>query len=358
MNITSTESQTILSRVNNTSDLYTSYTPVAECHWSLSLFEWTKTIMLFVGGVANALTVFVIVANKAFHNVTYVTIAHIAFADFLYCMCSFAWMVFLIGYLDTERAFRTYVVCVNNTLYDFLTGVLVITMNSSYLVSAWSVATLSVFRYIIIVHPFKSSEILRKHLIVIIFVVVWSTALSFEVSKHTRKSKILKIISDLGLSYTLPCIILIIFHTLKIINLRRNQFRKCDKQIQKMERIVITAVSAFGILPLMWQLLTFLQFASIYKAGYWPFTIAGFLIQLNNCINPILYALLSPRIRIMVFKLLFCCCCSFDVKKLHCIKRPNVFYSERNIYSLTDSSTLSTVDTISNTNKSGVQISL
>lgn len=341
MNTTELDNLTITLPYFNSTENCTIGVSSSGCNWNLPTLEWIKLIVIFLGGVINALTVIVIIGNKSLHNVTYATIAQIAFADCMYCFSAVVWLLVIVSNVDLGKDFHTYVQCVDDVSYYFVRYILSNVMGSAYFISGFSVASLSIFRYIIIVHPFKSQQLLKRHVIAITFVSLWIIGVLFETWKtyNINSNGAIRIVSECGISYALPSIVMIVFHTLKIINLKQNQFRKDDQQIKKMEQIVVAAVLAFLLLPLSYQIFRFLYFTEIYKAEYLAFTISGWLLQLNSCINPILYALLSPRVRQLILKIL----CPVR----HCVFRnKNNSFSKSTRAPVTRSTILDTSNTI------------
>lgn len=297
------------SLMSNSSTTETSYIP--DCTWNLEIIEWIKMAFMLIGIIGNGLTFIVIIINKSLHNVTFSTIGLLAFADFLYCFSAILWELFMVAYMETENNFRRYLQCVNDAFYTFLTMFIGKLLSVSYLASTLLVTTLSVFRYIVLVHPLKSKLILNKCIVLIIFVVVWILAVLNVIWKsssvHDLNSTISNIV-DFQLTYTIPLAVVIIFHTLKLLSLKRNQFRNTEKQVKKMEKIVLAIILAFMIFPLPWQILRLLHVISVYDADYIPQTLSGFFLLINNCINPIFYAFLSANVRKRIVLMLVCPC--------------------------------------------------
>ncbi|XP_063416009.1 melanocyte-stimulating hormone receptor-like [Mytilus trossulus] len=218
---------------NDTMFSNSSTTPFANnprCTWNLEIVEWIKLTIMLTGVIGNGLTFLVIIVNKSLHSVTFATICLIAVADFLYCFSAILWEVFIIGFMNIEHNFRNYVQCISFIWYKIITKFFGYLLDISYLVSVWLVATLSIFRYIIIAHPLKSKLILKKCVVVLTFVIVWLIAIVGTIWKNViaLNNSVSTIVLFMEI-YSVPLIIIIIFHTLKLVSMKRNQFGNIDK---------------------------------------------------------------------------------------------------------------------------------
>lgn len=64
-----------------------------------------------------------------------------------------------------------------------------------------------------------------------------------------------------------------------------------------MQVVVIMVVMTFFLPLLPWHVLVISYEFRLFTPGYTAFTVSSLLLQLNNCINPVFYAFLSPRVR-------------------------------------------------------------
>lgn len=98
------------------------------------------------------------------------------------------------------------------------------------------------------------------------------------------------------LSYLIPLTVKAVLHTVNLLTLKRNNFRSTKNSTRKMQVVVIMVVMAFFLLLLLWHVLTMSYEFRLFTPGYTVITVSSLLRQLNNCINPVFYAFLSPRV--------------------------------------------------------------
>lgn len=281
---------------------YTTEAPTQTCTWHLPPFEWVKLITLFIGVFGNVLTVAAIATNKKLHTITFAIICAIAVADCLYCAAGVLWSTLMFAYLDFSN-YRTYAKCISDFMYDLMNTEVSVVFSASYIASALSISLLSVVRFIIISLPLKANSLLRKRYIVVILVLIWLVSFGVGIFKiHSRYDSSLV---DIFLSYLLPLLTITIFHGIKIFALKRSEFQKTN--VKRMERLVVVIVLFFLIFNMPWQIFRLLAQYKIYTPGYLVQSTVGYLLQFNNCVNPLLYAFLSRRIRQSIC-VLFCPC--------------------------------------------------
>ncbi|XP_048753941.2 galanin receptor type 2-like [Ostrea edulis] len=275
------------------------------CTWNLPAIEWLKVAMTTFGFLGNGFTFFIIVVKKELHNKTFAVIAVIALSDCLYCMGAIVWGLSYNAYINTKD-YRNYEECVNKVFYDFINIYLSGLMSAAYIASGFFIAVLSVVRYIIISYPLKSNILLTRRRVILTISAVYIVSLGIGVLKNQETNlggKVNKPL-DLIVSYLVPLSVMVVFHTLKLRTLKRNTFQTTSSSVRKMEIVVVMVVLAFFLLLLPWHVLVMLYEYGLYSPTYVAMTVSSLLLQLNNCINPVFYAFLSPRVRRY---LCFCC---------------------------------------------------
>ena len=268
------------------------------CQWQLPALEWLKVVMLTFGFFGNGATTFIIIVKKDLHNITFATICAIALSDFFYCFCGVLWGFFYYAYMDPND-FRVLQACVSEFFNKYLKTFLAFMITSAYTSCGLFIAVLSILRYIIIVHPFRSHTILTKKVIIVTFVSVYGVSIVYAILQSTKvieNSKISRPI-DTVLSYLIPLIVMIVFHTLKLSKLKKSKFQNTRKKARKMELVVILVVMSYLLLLLPWHIVSIGYEFGILKPSYSVVTASALLLQLNNCINPVFYAFLSPLVR-------------------------------------------------------------
>ncbi|XP_061179514.1 galanin receptor 2b-like [Saccostrea echinata] len=282
---------------SNTSNT-TSRTPdhVFVCKWHLPVIEWLKVAMLTFGFIGNGLTSFIITLKKNLHSKTYAVIGFLALSDCVYCLGGLLWGLLYYAYMDPNN-YRNLQNCTGEFLYKYLKKLIMVMISSTYLASGFLIAALSVFRYIIISYPLKANILLTKNIVIMTIIGIFTVSFilgvlkTFEFNEKTEKTL------DILVSYLAPLSVMVIFHALKIINLKRNSLQTKNSSVRKMEVVVIMVVLAFFLLLLPWHVFSILFEFGLYTPEYVTQTISSLLLQLNNCINPVFYAFLSPRVR-------------------------------------------------------------
>lgn len=268
------------------------------CNWFLPWVEWLKIFLLAFGFLGNGMTVSVILFKKDLHQKTFATICLIALSDCLYCLTALLWGFFYYAYMDPHN-YRALENCVSEFFDKYLKSSLVLLASTAYTTSGFYIAVLSVFRYIIIAYPLKSNIILTKRTVFVTFFTVFLISLGYGIFKTLKinlSSRYVKPI-DLLVSYLIPLTVMAVFHTLKLLTLKRNTFRSTKNSTRKMEVVVIMVVMAFFLFLLPWHVLAISYEFQLFEPGYTAVTVSSLLLQLNNCINPVFYAFLSPRVR-------------------------------------------------------------
>ena len=276
----------------------TTVDPPGHCKWYLPALEWLKIAMLTFGFLGNGATAFIIIIKKDLHSKTYATICAIALSDFLYCLGGVLWGVFYYAYMDPHD-FRVLQNCVSEFVDKYMKIFIKYVMTSAYVSSGFLIAVLSIFRYIIIVHPLKANMILTKRAVVLTFAFVYFVAIGYAVLLYTKVIKNTKISRpiDTVLSYLIPLNVMVVFHTLKLSKIKSSGFQATKTTARKMEVVVIMVVMAFFLLLLPWHVVSIGYEFGILKPSYSVVTASALLLQLNNCINPVFYAFLSPLVR-------------------------------------------------------------
>lgn len=319
-----------VSIVPNTTGKYLNTTAHLDdhCNWFLPWVEWLKIFLLTFGFLGNGMTVVIILVKKDLHQKTFATISLIALSDCLYCLCAILWGLFYYAYMDPHD-YWALESCVSEFFDKYLKSALSLLGSTAYATSGFYIAVLSVFRYIIIAYPLKANIILTKRIVFATFFTVFLISIGygfFKTLKINLSNKILKSL-DLLVSYLIPLTVMVVFHTLKLLTLKRNTFRSTKNSTRKMEVVVIMVVMAYFWLLLPWHVLVISYEFQLFSPAYIPLTVSSLMLQLNNCINPVFYAFLSPRIREGI-------CFCFVGKKGTKRKTPTATQSS-NIYSST-----------------------
>lgn len=275
------------------------------CTWYLPPFEWLKLVTLFAGMAGNGLTVVAIATDRKLHTKTYATIAAIAVADCMYCTMTVLWSTLMLAYLDYSN-YRQYRKCINDFLFLLMNTVVSVLFSASYIASSLSISLLSIVRFVILSLPLKANTILRKSSLVFILILIWFLSIALAVCKIIPLQFIYREhinLVDVFVTFIVPLLTIIIFHGMKIFTLRQSAYRKTE--VKKMERLVIAIILLFFVCNLPWQVLRVLAQYKVYVPVYLLQSMMGYLLQFNNCVNPVLYAFLSPRIRHSIC-ILFC----------------------------------------------------
>lgn len=275
------------------------------CTWYLPPFEWLKLVTLFAGMAGNGLTVVAIATDRKLHTKTYATIAAIAVADCMYCTMAVLWSTLMLAYLDYSN-YRQYRKCINDFLFLLMNTVVSILFSASYIASSLSISLLSIVRFVILSLPLKANTILRKSSLVFILILIWFLSIALAVCKIIPLQFISREninLVDVFVTFIAPLLTIIIFHGMKIFTLRQSAYRKTE--VKKMERLVIAIILLFFVCNLPWQVLRVLAQYKVYVPVYLLQSMMGYLLQFNNCVNPVIYSFLSPRIRHSIC-ILFC----------------------------------------------------
>lgn len=275
------------------------------CTWYLPPFEWLKLVTLFAGMAGNGLTVVAIATDRKLHTKTYATIAAIAVADCMYCTMAVLWSTLMLAYLDYSN-YRQYRKCINDFLFLLMNTVVSVLFSASYIASSLSISLLSIVRFVILSLPLKSNTILRKSSLVFILILIWFLSIALAVCKIIPLQFIYREhinLVDVFVTFIAPLLTIIIFHGMKIFTLRQSAYRKTE--VKKMERLVIAIILLFFVCNLPWQVLRVLAQYKVYVPVYLLQSMMGYLLQFNNCVNPVIYSFLSPRIRHSIC-ILFC----------------------------------------------------
>lgn len=275
------------------------------CTWYLPPFEWLKLVTLFAGMAGNGLTVVAIATDRKLHTKTYAIIAAIAVADCMYCTMAVLWSTLMLAYIDYSN-YRQYRKCINDFLFLLMNTVVSALFSASYIASSLSISLLSVVRFVILSLPLKANTILRKSSLVFIIILIWFLSIALAVCKIIPLQFISREninLVDVFVTFIVPLLTIIIFHGMKIFTLRQSEYRKTE--VKKMERLVVAIILLFFVCNLPWQVLRLLAQYKVYVPVYLLQSMMGYLLQFNNCVNPVFYAFLSPRIRHSIC-ILFC----------------------------------------------------
>ncbi|XP_062606196.1 galanin receptor type 1-like [Saccostrea cucullata] len=292
-------SQTTISIVSRLVLTTQSQTMNISCSWKLPAVEWFKVLMLSLGFIGNGLAFCVICKNTNLHSKSFAIIAVLALSDGTYCLGGVLWGLLYYAYMDPSN-FRNLQNCVGDFSYTYIKNFIACVMSAAYVASGFFIATLSVFRYMVIARPSKSDRILKKASVIFTIITVYILSIviaavkTFYSDKH--KKKINKIL-DFVLSYLIPLMIMIVFHVIKISIVKSEKTGRLNPSLRKLDQICLAIILTFFILPLPWHLLALLYEFGVIDPAYMAVTISAFLLQLNNCINPIFYVFLSRRVR-------------------------------------------------------------
>lgn len=289
------------------------------CYWNLPVMEWVKIVILTLGFIGNGLAFLVIVLNKTLHSHSFAIIGAIALSDCIYCLGGVLWGFLVYGYMDPSN-YRNLLNCLGDFFNIHVKTVMSGTMSAAYIASGFFIATLSVFRYIIVCCNARPNRILKKKSVVFIIISVAVSSIIFAVLKTMYSGRFNKVL-DITISYLLPLVIMTVFLALKIIKMtkRRDLQLFNSTSIRNMEIVCLAIILTFFVLLLPWHVLALLYEFDVYQPEYIAVTTSAFLLQLNNCINPVFYAFLSPRVR----KVMASCLCRVNQntdtrKQLYC----------------------------------------
>lgn len=275
------------------------------CTWYLPPFEWLKLVTLFAGMAGNGLTVVAIATDRKLHTKTYAIIAAIAVADCMFCTMAVLWSTLMLAYIDYSN-YRQYRKCINDFLFLLINTVVSVLFSASFIASSLSISLLSVVRFVILSLPLKANTILRKSFLFFIIILIWFLSIALAVCKIIPLQFISREninLVDVFVTFIAPLLTIIIFHGMKIFTLRQSEYRKTE--VKKMERLVVAIILLFFVCNLPWQVLRLLAQYKVFVPVYLLQSMMGYLLQFNNCVNPVFYAFLSPRIRHSIC-ILFC----------------------------------------------------
>lgn len=275
------------------------------CTWYLPPFEWLKLVTLFAGMAGNGLTVVAIATDRKLHTKTYAIIAAIAVADCMFCTMAVLWSTLMLAYIDYSN-YRQYRKCINDFLFLLINTVVSVLFSASFIASSLSISLLSVVRFVILSLPLKANTILRKSFLFFIIILIWFLSIALGVCKIIPLQFISREninLVDVFVTFIAPLLTIIIFHGMKIFTLRQSEYRKTE--VKKMERLVVAIILLFFVCNLPWQVLRLLAQYKVFVPVYLLQSMMGYLLQFNNCVNPVFYAFLSPRIRHSIC-ILFC----------------------------------------------------
>jgi len=271
------------------------------------------SIIILVGFIGNLLVVAVVVLNKNMRNNTNILIFNLAVSDLLF-------LVFCVPFTAADYALTS--------VWHF--GVLWCVMNQTIIVlvayvSIYTLVLMAVDRYLAVVFPVQSRTLRTKGNTLLAIGLSWSVSFLFSAAaiplhglSESRMGGTYQCnfigsdnefmifqMSFFVLSYFLPLALLVCLYSVMLHSLWYKSSAAVTSQdtVNRKKRVVqlvtvVTLMFALSWLPI--------QLILVFKsAGLYPVTILNISVQIgshilaysNSCVNPILYAFLSPQFR-------------------------------------------------------------
>ena len=273
-----------------------------QCHIGMAPYDLFWFLFAIFGSLGNMAVVIIVAAYKKLHTKTFFLIGSIAFADSIYTIVNS--LISVQSIMKPPHGCRWCSFSFNwkrSVSYH-----LVPVRDSFYTTSCLLLSLLAVCRFIILLYPFQQERILKKWTMVFLVVLMYIIPIPTQFITPPQTKNIVHLI----IQYPMNALIIIIFHTLKLIKLRRMPFAQKNMYLKKMSVTCAIVIGSFVLISLPWQIMhligTFIGFRAI------PVVLlhsGRILKMLNSCINPYLYVLFSPDVKrkIMNLRRIFPC---------------------------------------------------
>ena len=265
------------------------------CEFKGSTFYILRTILFTIGCVSNTVFIVVFWRRKELRSLTFLIISSLAFADFTY---NFSSMLFSlsVGAIMNQKTMKIPESCPALFRKEAWNMILSVILNSSYICSSWHIILLSVFRYIILVHPLWARANLSHKHVFISAAVVWFLGVALEAVRHIRDIPHYASFNFVVV-YPLTAIVTTLIHILKIWKLRKRTIGEQNLPLKRMNIFQSVVLVSFVLLPLPWNIVKVLHVYGYIKASYLLWSVTGLFVFLQNCINPFLYVFMSKTFR-------------------------------------------------------------
>ncbi|XP_072029375.1 melatonin receptor type 1B-B-like [Amphiura filiformis] len=308
----------------------TPFSPWADDYGINTFFLVCTILMLFVGTVGNILVIGSVFVHKKLRNLGNIFIANLATADL--CVSAFINSFGIVG-LITKGWYFYY----HSALCTAI-GVICITSCSC---SMWSIASISVNRYICICHRFFYPSVYNKKTVIFMIAGLWTTCFLIDLPNllgwgdHGFDPKIMLCTYDYTKAYSytfffivtgfgIPLAAITFSYTniLKFAMATKRELRNITNKDDDKKTRVIDSSDLRLLKSILTILVVFLIMWSPYaiivvfdKNATWSrgvYVVAVILAHLNSSINSILYAATNKNFREGYWHLLsmfFCSCC-------------------------------------------------
>lgn len=283
-------------------------------------------IIVVIGFIGNMLVIIVIISNKRMVNTTNILILSLALADLFF-------IVFCVPFTAAAHALPRWpfgkIWC---KIVQYLTYV------CAY-ASVYTLALMSLDRYLAVVHPIRSISIRTERNCCIVVSLTWFIILLTNIPIYLQfdtKSYIylgeernrcinVKALTDSQITvvfyvsffvfgYVVPLSLVCILYGFMLKRLLfgmvpGNQSAESIRSKKRVTRMIIIVIILFAICWLPIQIIFMIMTTGEYPTdafSFWVHMVANCLAYTNSCINPILYAFLSDNFR-KSFRKLLCC---------------------------------------------------
>ena len=279
------------------------------CVFTGSTFYILRTILFTIGCVSNTVFIVVFWRRKELRTLTFLIISSLAFVDCIFNISSMLFGLSVGGFIN-HKTMKIPEYCPALFRSKAWSDILNTVQSSSYICSSWHIILLSVFRYIILVHPLSAQVRLSRRHVFISVATVWLLSVAFELVRHILpegNNPLYESVNFVAV-YPLTVTVTIFIHLLKIWKLRKQSFGGQNLPLKTMNIFQSVVLTLFIILPLPCQIVKFLRVNEYIKPSYMLWSVTGLFLFLQNCINPFLYIFMSKTFRQAAMKVYQCPC--------------------------------------------------
>ncbi|XP_063425875.1 adrenocorticotropic hormone receptor-like [Mytilus trossulus] len=257
------------------------------------------SVISIVGLVTNFIVIVTIASDRKLHQPTFVVICSLAVADFLFLFTRYP--RYIIQCFFTAK-FSVELLRAIKMILDF-SGFL------AGIASIVHIVFISVLRYFIIVHPFRSYVLLTNLRVILMTFVIWTLSAgiailyTFAVLINGSKDPRLRETTNLVLTILfslLPVLFITTLHVLKA-NVLIQSISNCSQTVRSMSRIVTIVLTSFIITTTPSSTIDIMIiFGYNYTKTQWfsiTSQLAKILLFLNFTVNPFVYFVNSIQFR-------------------------------------------------------------
>ncbi|OWF46955.1 Galanin receptor type 2 [Mizuhopecten yessoensis] len=278
------------------------------CVFLFGYMDIIRTAHYLFGIICNVLLLAYVAKNGRLKNYTFIVIASMGLADLVFLLFSLIFLAVPGGFYDKET------LVLPNSCPEIISGkyliiLLDIIINTGFIVSAFHITYLMFIRYLVLAKPFWVRQHTTAKKVVIGCGCLWisGVALSSATSYGFHDGFVAGVLHIAMWVINYPTVLLssLWLHVIKVRSLRSSPTIK-DVQIRKMNLRVSFILFSYAIFPLPWNLLEVIYyFRKDLVMTYDVWFLCGLMLVSNNCVNPLIFGLLSDTCK----NALNTCCC-------------------------------------------------